>query len=52
MSLKYMNKKIIVLNSLFRAKKELEDSKIKEEQHALGYINEAIKWIQILNENN
>lgn len=49
MSLKYMNKKVTILDYLFRAKKELEDSKIKEEQHALGYINEAIKWIQILN---
>lgn len=47
-----MNKKETVLDSLFRAKKELEDSKIKEEQHALGYINEAIKWIQTINENN
>ncbi len=35
-----------VLNLLFRVKRELEDSKIKEEQHALGYINEAIKWLQ------
>lgn len=43
-----MNKKETVLDSLFRAKKELEDSKIKEEQHALGYINEAIKWIQVI----
>lgn len=43
-----IDKKIIVLDSLFRAKKELEGSKIKEEQHALGYINEAIKWMQII----
>lgn len=43
-----MNKKETVLDSLFRAKKELEYSKIKEEQHALGYINEAIKWIQTI----
>lgn len=49
----YLRKKnkveITVLAYLFLAKKELEDSKIKEEQHALGYINEAIKWVQTIN---
>lgn len=44
-----MDKKETVLDYLFRAKRELEGSKIKEEQHALGYINEAIKWMQTIN---
>jgi len=43
-----MKDKDILLIILSYSKEKLENTKIKEEQHALGYINEAIKWVKEL----
>lgn len=34
------------LSNLFAVKNKLENSRDKKQQHALGFINEAIKWLQ------